>query len=237
MVVLWSVLLAVTVIVFVVLHAVVLPRWFLNVGFSVRAPIGRGVRVIRETNGRSIVYDADVSIRKYIPQYILSERGGKKQLVCRAAYGLSYLDFDIVLFDNFNKVTGVLHVKELLSDSGYTGAVDLPDDTAYASIYLNAADGYTRKNKLTARISGKRWLLFLAVSAVIEIFTVFMARACIAHLFGGLFGEIFLYSAESNYIACGVCLLLIVLNAVFMAIAVRVRTGKNKKVKKAKGNT
>ena len=210
--VLWSVLLAVTVIVFVVLHAVVLPRWFLNVGFSVRAPIGRGVRVIRETNGRSIVYDADVSIRKYIPQYILSERGGKKQLVCRAAYGLSYLDFDIVLFDNFNKVTGVLHVKELLSGSGYTGAVDLPDDTAYASIYLNAADGYTRKNKLTARISGK-------------------------HLFGGLFGEIFLYSAESNYIACGVCLLLIVLNAVFMAITVRVRTGKNKKVKKAKGNT
>ena len=81
MVVLWSVLLAVTVIVFVVLHAVVLPRWFLNVGFSVRAPIGRGVRVIRETNGRSIVYDADVSIRKYIPKYNLSERGGKKQIV------------------------------------------------------------------------------------------------------------------------------------------------------------
>ena len=237
MVALWSAIFAVAVLLFLALHIFVMPRIFFRVRFRVQSPAGRGVKVVRESSGKSIVYDSDVKIRKYIPQYILSERGGKKQLVCRAAYGLSYLDFDIVLFDNFNKVTGVLHVKELLTDSGYTGAVDLPDDTAYASIYLNAADGYTRKNKLTARISGKRWLLFLAVSAVIEIFTVFMARACIAHLFGGLFGEIFLYSAESNYIACGVCLLLIVLNAVFMAIAVRVRTGKNKKVKKAKGNT
>ncbi len=234
MVALWSVVLAVTVIAFVVLHAVILPRWFFNVGFNVRAPIGRGVRIVREPHGRSIVYDADVGIRKYIPQYILSERGGKKQLVCRAAQGLSFLDFDIVLFDNFNKVTGVLHVKELLNGSGYTDPVDLPDDTAYASLYLNAADGYTRKNKLSARIPGRRWLLFLVFSSVIEIFTVFVARVSIAYLFGGLFGEIFLYSAESNFIACGICLILIVLNAVFMAVAVRVRSGKKSKRAKRK---
>ena len=79
----WIILLAGTVIAFLFLQTVLFPKLFFRVRFAALEPTGRGVRVIEEQDGRTIVYDGDLSVRKYLPQYLISERGGKKQLVCR----------------------------------------------------------------------------------------------------------------------------------------------------------
>lgn len=223
---LWIIILVVAIVFFVAMHAAVIPKLFLKVEYDVKSPTGRGVKAIREENGRSIIYDADFAIRRYIPRYIVSERGGKKVLVCKAGKDVRYLDYDVVIFNHLNEIKDVLHVKEVVKDDGCTRAVDLPADTAYVNVYLNEADGTEIKRKVSGHISAKRWAAFLLACAAVEVITVFAVRACLANLFGGLFGEMFLYSPESNAIAVAICAGIIALNAVLMLIAVK---GKNRR--------
>ena len=226
---LWYVILVVTILVFILLHAFVLPRLFLGVHFSVGSPSGRGVKVLREVGGTSIIYSAAVPLKKYISHYILSERDGRKQVVCKVNGALKYINYDIALYDKFNTVFQVLNVREVIEEKGYTKAVDVPAETAYATIYLNEADGVKLENKIYKGISGKRWALFLAVCAIAEILAVFTVRACLANIFGGLFGEAFMYSSDSNALAWVICLAIIVLNAVFMVLIVKLKERQVKK--------
>ena len=145
---LWYVILVVTILVFILLHAFVLPRLFLGVHFSVGSPSGRGVKVLREVGGTSIIYSAAVPLKKYISHYILSERNGRKQVVCKVNGALKYINYDIALYDKFNTVFQVLNVREVIEEKGYTKAVDVPAETAYATIYLNEADGVKLENKI-----------------------------------------------------------------------------------------
>ena len=223
---LWIAILVVAIAFFVAMHAAVIPRLFLKVEYDIKSPTGRGVKIIREEGGRSIIYDADFSMRKYIPRYIVSERGGKKVLVCKLAKNVRCVDYDVAIFNHLNEVTDVLHVKDTAGEGGCTRAVDLPADTAYVNVYLNEADGAAVARKLNGKISPKRWAAFLFACAAVEVITVFAVRACLANLFGGIFGEMFLYSSESNAIAIVICALIAALNAVLMFIAVK---GKNRR--------
>ena len=225
----WVIILVVAIAFFVAMHAAVIPRLFLKVEYDIKSPTGRGIKTIREEGGRSIIYDADFSMRKYIPRYIVSERGGKKVLVCKLGKNVRYVDYDVVIFNHLNEIKDVLHFKEAVKEGGCTRAVDLPADTAYINLYLNAADGVEVARKVSGKISSKRWAAFLLACAAVEVITVFAVRACLANLFGGIFGEMFLYSSESNAIAVAICAGIIALNAVLMLIAVK---GKNRRTKR-----
>ena len=98
---LWYVLLAVVAVVFIAMHAFILPRIFLKVRFDLRAA-GRGVRVVNETTGVSIVYEPEAAVRKYIYQYIVSERMDKKCLVLRVNDDLKYIAYDVAVFNSQN---------------------------------------------------------------------------------------------------------------------------------------
>ena len=226
MVALWSAIFAVAVLLFLALHIFVMPKIFFRVRFRVQSPAGRGIKVIRERSGKSIVYDSDVKIRKYIPQYLISERNGKKQLVCRVNEHLAYLDYDIAIFDQFNTVTDILHVREAIGEREYTKPVDLPDHAAYAAVYLNEADGRTFQSRLKGRISGKCWAGYLFMCALIDILAVFAVRLCLANLFGGIYGESFLNAPASKATAWAIAAIVIAFNAVLAPLAVRLRARK-----------
>lgn len=226
----WIILLAGTVIAFLFLQTVLFPKLFFRVRFAALEPTGRGVRVIEEQDGRTIVYDGDLSVRKYLPQYLISERGGKKQIVCRVGEGVRYLEYDVAVHDKFNTVTDVLHVREVLSAPGYTSAVDLPEETAFVSLRLNAVDGRQFSARMTGRIPGRNLFLYAVFCLVLNILAVFSARACIANLFGGIYGEAFLYSAESVGIAFAVAVGMLLLELLLIPPVVAGR--RNKKDKK-----
>ena len=224
MFVVWYLVLAATLAAFIVLHAFVMPRLFFRINYDIKTPTGRGVKIADGPRGRTIVYDGDFAVRKYMPQYMIIRENGKKRLVCRVNDRLSYVDYDVVVFDGYNRVKDMLHVKEVLTVQGRTAAVELPSDTAYVSVCLNAADGREFKNsRARYRVTGLCWAAFLLACAVVEIITVQIVRICLARLYGGLFADIFLYSLESNIIAGVITALAVALNAVLMLVVVRRR--------------
>ncbi|MGN0818142.1 MAG: hypothetical protein ACI4L9_04150 [Candidatus Coproplasma sp.] len=223
---LWILILVVALAFFVVMHAIILPKIFLRVRFDIKSPIGRGVKVTQDADGRKILYRADANFSKFLNGYVISEIDERKQVVCKVDDNLKYIDYDAVVFDNSNRVCKVMNVKELITEQGYTKPVELPENTAYALIYLNQADGRKFKNDFIRRMHGWWWLLYLLAGVPVDILSVFTIRLCLAKCFGGLFGEIFLTSASSNIIAAIVCAAIFVLNAIVSMLVIKSRYGK-----------
>ena len=76
----WWMVLIISVLVFTALIAAVLPRIFLKESSSHAVPCDRGLKKIREPDGESILFEPAEAARRYLRQYILSRRGGKKVL-------------------------------------------------------------------------------------------------------------------------------------------------------------
>ena len=104
MIAVWSIVLGGSLVVFAALIAVVFPRIFLKEGEIDTPPSDRGLKKVKEPNGKSILFEPSVEMRKYVRQYILSERGEKKVIVCRLDEEISYLDYDILLFDCLDRM-------------------------------------------------------------------------------------------------------------------------------------
>lgn len=83
----------------VALYTVVLPKFFIKYRYRIGTPADRGLKIARGENGQSIVYEPACTLRPYIRKYILSEKDGKKSLICKIDEGVGYLDYDVVLFD------------------------------------------------------------------------------------------------------------------------------------------
>ena len=116
--VVWSVLLGLAVLISVVIASVLLPRVFLKTRYTIMYSGDRGLKKIYEKNGQSLVFQPVVKWRKYVNQYILAERNGKKELICKIDPEIEYLSYDIVLFNSLDKVFDVITVKELIENKG-----------------------------------------------------------------------------------------------------------------------
>ena len=202
---LWAFLLTATVIAFVVVHAYVLPKLFLKVRYDYDGLPDRGIRVIGEENGKSIVYEPDVKIRKYIKQYILSERDGKKLFVCKIDDSVRFIDYDVVLFDENGNSFKVLNVKELISKKGYTRVSGLPDKTVYVSLVLNGVNDDKFSNKTSKKVLSKGAALYSLFGAVTEILGILCAKVLLGKLFGGLFFESFVILGQTWIFTALIC--------------------------------
>ena len=183
---LWILLLIAIIIVFVLVHAVLLPKIFLKVNYEYDTLPDRGVKVVGEINGKSIIYEPDVRIRKFVKQYIVSERNGKKVFVCKIDENIRYIEYDIVQFDAKGNSFKVLSVSELIKDKGYTRICELSDKTAYVTVVLNCGDN----------------------TCILGI------KACIAKISGGIFYESFVLSASSWIFTAVVCAAVIIINVI-----------------------
>ena len=223
--ILWWCLLALAAVFFIAMHAVVFPLLFFRVRFEAPA-VGRGVRVVGEPDGASIVYEPEVGIRKYVYQYIVSRRGGKKRMIMRIADRLKYIAYDVALYDAGDKMFRLLHVEEIVAHSGYTAELELPDETAYVMLYLNAADGEKFKSRLHGKVSGKKWAAFLVCAAATECVSFFLGKLCFAKLFGGIYWESYLFSVPGNALTALLCLAVVAVNALIMLLYVRFKVVK-----------
>ncbi|MDE7182412.1 MAG: hypothetical protein K2O41_05200 [Clostridia bacterium] len=227
---LWVIVLIVTVAAFVAVRAFLLPRLFLRGEYGKLALSDRGYAIVDEENGRSVIYEPDVKYRKQIKKYILSERGGKKLLVLRLDESVKHIDFDVALYNETGKVFKVLNIIELIENIGYTKAAELPSETAFVTIRLNAANGERESRGLFAgRIKGGMLVAYVVLSCLADILCVLFAKVCAAKLFGGLFGESFLLLGKSWGLTVAVCAAVIVLDVIFTAFVLWFKYGRKPK--------
>ena len=197
---LWVILLLISAGAFLALVVWVLPRLFLKNRYSIDEPCGRGLKKYRfRDTGVAVVYEPQLGVRKYIRQYLLISRDGKKTLRCKVDEALSYLDYDVVLFDASNTVFSIISVKDLLERKGYTKEVVLPPETAYVTLLLNAADDTEFDTKRSGvRVSVLHLFFFSIASMGLSACLAFLIKLCFSHLFGGVLRESFRMSSAGN---------------------------------------
>lgn len=223
----WWMVLIISVLVFTALIAAVLPRIFLKASSSHAVPCDRGLKKIREPDGESILFESAEAARRYLRQYILSRRGGKKVLVCRLEENVCYLDYDVLIFDRCGKMFQALNVKEIVEKRGYTQQVELPGRTSYVTLAINEVNDKKISEKVISVSRGRKAAFALLVCAL-TVAEIFLVKACCAHLFGGIYAEIFLdlESSDSFQITLLLSLVAVAINLGAFAAVVRAKRGK-----------
>ena len=213
----------------VALYTVVLPKFFIKYRYRIGTPADRGLKIARGENGQSIVYEPACTLRPYIRKYILSEKDGKKSLICKIDEGVGYLDYDVVLFDQKSRAFKGIRVKEFVERAGYTREVDLPSKTCYVSLLINEADGILFDHHAVRKISKSLLLAFTALCVLTEALGFLALRACLAYSFGGLFAESFLVSDFYTNEFELFCSIIVVCNIIFTLVAVKLKNREKKR--------
>ena len=223
MIALWIVLLVLVLTVAIVVAAVVLPKKYLKTRYTLTKTRDRGIKAVEETNGRTIVYEPAMEYRKYIKQYLLSERGDKKQLACKLGDDISYLAYDVAVFNNRDELVTVLTVKEKVEDMGITSPVDLPASTSYVGLTVTAVDAEKLPVPMTAKVKAKHALAFLFWSTLCVVVETLCVKVCFANIFGGVFRELIIMDGVSALVTAGMLVGVCLVNVLVCLIAILIR--------------
>lgn len=185
-----------SVILFVALMTIVLPKALLKVVYNVDRPKDRGTKKCLFNGKHCIVYASTKENIQFIKQYALLQEDGHKSLTCKVTPVVEYLDYDIVLFNRYNKVFKVMNVKEDIIGADLTRTTVLPDETAYVSIVIRKVNHTNLKRSPVVKIKKKSILGFSLLTVLITAIEGFVVRACCSYAFGGVFRESFISSMD-----------------------------------------
>lgn len=222
----WYVLLGLTVLVSVAVASLLLPKMFLQTRYTIKSSVDRGLKKIIEKNGQSMVFQPALKWRKYINQYVLAERSGVKQLMCKLNTDITYISYDIVLFNSEDKVFDVLTVKDLVEKNGFSKVVELPEDTSYVSLVVNEVDGMSFPDHITGKAKAGKVAKFLVACSFMILLELLFVKVCCANLFGGVFKESFVLNVQSTLVTLLIAGILIIVNIIVSLITVKVRGAK-----------
>lgn len=224
----WVLLLILTIATAVFISAFLLPNIYLKNRYSLTKSGDRGIKKILEKNGMSMVFEPVAKWRKYIKQYVLAERFGKKQLLCKINPEIAYLSYDIALFNSRDEVFNVITIKEKIQKAGYAQIVDLPSETSYVSIAVNEVDAtdFTSATPLTAKVDKKSLRDFILWSSLCIFMSTFCIKVCCANVFGGVFKEMFVLNGEGTLATLCIAAVLIVVNLLGSIVTVKMRAAK-----------
>lgn len=225
----WITALILSIAVYGFLMAFVLPRAFLKTELVNIKAKDRGIKNVKETVGRSIVYQPAMKIRKYVTQYVLSERKGKKILICKTAPDVRYIDYDVVMFNGINKPFKAVNAKELI-ENGYTDKLTLDPETAYVTLVINAVNDEKFKQKVIKPISGGKITLYAITCALLAFAQVYVMKLCCSYAFGGVFREEFMVTLQSNVITA-ICGALAAIINVTLVLVVTLKRNRAQQVK------
>ena len=222
----WAGLLILTMVAALSIASIALPRMFLRTRYTVDKSNDRGIKKVYERNGMSLVFEPELKWRKYVKQYVLAERYGKKELMCKLDNAITFIDFDVVCFNNQNKVFSVIKVKDLVDGKGVSKVVELPDDTSYVSIVVSRVDGMQYEDHLTAKIKAGKLFRFSWLCSLVLFIEILFVKVCLANIYGGVFKESFVLNGKSTLVTLAIAGILIAINFIVTAIAVKVRERK-----------
>jgi len=161
---------------------------------SVKASLDRGIERIKGDDFLGIVYLPNASIRDKIDRYVIEEKNGVKYLRLNFTEKVRYIDYDVIVFGENDKVIDVLHVKEVPESAEYSAATVLPELAAYVSINVNETDEGEEDTKVVYRVPKRRIALYCLCVALTLIAEAIVIKFCLANMFGGIFNESFMLS-------------------------------------------
>lgn len=182
----------------------------------------RGLKKYVFDGGRAVVYEPEVVYRDYVSQYMLFSKDSNKYIRCNINAKIRHIKYDVVAYDNSNKIIDIIGVDERLDKQKYTTSVLLPPETSYVSLILRRADDMFVSNEVKVKYT---WQSLLVCAALIVISTIafgLIVNHCFKDLwqyliFDGLSkGKVFFKSG--------------LIGAIVAALVIRIYTKKNVKV-------
>jgi hypothetical protein len=147
--------------IYAVLVSRILPGFFLS-PLKGRALSERGVRKCVFPGGRSVTYEPKLNIRKYINQYVLFAKDGRKYMKCKINDKVKSLKYEVVVFDRKDRATDAFEITETVGDDGFTAEVMLPAHTSYIHLQLCEVNGVELKEKDYEVYSRKNAVRFIS---------------------------------------------------------------------------
>ena len=188
----WILLLVLVSIAYALLIIWVLPKLILRSNYPITHSSDRGLKKYKfSDDDYAVVYEPSLSTRKYVTQYILAKRDGKKTFKGKIAPNVTYIDFDIALFDGSNRCFSVINSMNIVGEDGLTEDVDLPQETSYVSIIVNQVDKKQIKQKIVAKVGIFRLIVFGLSALLLSVVMAVFAMLAFSFIFGGLFKETF----------------------------------------------
>ena len=148
-----SLVLVMSMILYIYLFSRVVPRFIMKLKMVKENTRDRGLKRFVYPNGRCILYETELSARRYVGGYALYTEDGYKYIKCKVADDVSLLKYDVYAFDNHDNIIDIIEVTETVDNDRYTSALSLPPDTSYVRFVLRAADKKYLSNKVLADYS------------------------------------------------------------------------------------
>lgn len=224
----WIAIIVVTIIAIVFIIVFPLAKIFLKSKYAISSSSDRGIKKFKDAkNGVGILFVPALTIRKYMSQYILYEKGAHSYFYGKIADDIDYIDFDIVAFDDENKIIKVLQVKELIEKKGNTSLVNLPEGTSYITIVLNQVNNEKLEKTQTSVLDWKRVIPFFSISTLLMVGECFIIKYCLSQMMAGIYRELFNNSATSIVItiAIGIGLGLLSSAAIYLGLKIKSKKG------------
>ena len=197
----WIVLPIAVAFIYIIAVAWILPRIFLQNKYKIKTVRDRGIKKYKTAQDEhGIVYEPDLQTRKHVSQYVLTDDGKQKHLKCKISDSISYIEYDVALFDRHHKVFKVLNVCELVEDTGFTKSVELPEETSYVTIILNRVNNKRMGRPVRARVSVSKAIIFMLISLALSFITAFVLKQGLANSIGGVFRESFMNYAAGHVV-------------------------------------
>lgn len=219
-------ILTASVVLFLTLMTLVLPKYILRVSYKIGGACDRGVKKCLFKGQHCMVYDSSKENKPIIKQYILLQEEGYKSLRCKVTSNVEYLDYDIVLYNRYNKVFKVINVKEDIVGVEMTRSTRLPDETSYIRIIVKRVNRTDMKRKPIMRITKGSIFLFSFLAVLFTAVETFVVRACCSYCFGDVFRESFIASTEGLIVVGVLALAMGLLGGIAVAISAAKRARK-----------
>lgn len=162
-----AVVLLISITLYLKLFSSVIPKLIMRLRCKGNLTKDRGIKKYIYENGRCVVYEPEINIRKYVKKYSLYTEDGYKYMQCEVDPQISYIRYDVYAFDNSNKLLDVINVNEIVDDeNGYTESVALPPETSYIRFVLRKVDEKYSCKEAFLEYSPIRYALCGAIVAV-----------------------------------------------------------------------
>lgn len=156
---------------FALIAFIAAPKIFRKIYAAALPARDRGLNKFIARDARGVLYAPSLETREYIGKYMLYIKEGKKRFVCELAKPLSYIDYDLIIYDGGGNVIKVLRVKDNTVGKRFSSVITLPERTAYVTLSLNRADNIKfAANRLLVKRSAGYLIAFIIVSFLAMVF-------------------------------------------------------------------
>ena len=128
-----------------ILYILAVSQWLPSLLIAKRRISGkvsdRGIKKYVFPEGRGVVYEPGRTSRGYMKKYMLLCYNGKKYLRCSFDDAVRSAYFELLIYNNQNKLIKTSDIYVPVGDTHYSEAILLPDDTAYVTLTLFKING------------------------------------------------------------------------------------------------